>query len=481
MADNVIESFLIGLGFDFSEQDSKRLARSFNRVSSALAKVTTLAAGAAASITAAITAPVNDMRAMARAAKTLGMSTGALSGWEGAFQRVGLAAGTATGALTQLFDKQTRLKLGQTDPAFMNALGMLQGKPTTKVDLFKVMQEGSPEEFLQATADAVSMLADEGEQFVLSQQLGLGDSLDWLRKERAERERILELETAKGLVTDARAKRAEAFGRAWKDALDGIKSVIFALQDRLLPKLTARMHQFTAWFHENDIAGVIGSWVDKFFELNGEIWLVITALGVPLLGALKKVGASVAVILKGFKGIGKGLMDVAKKVPGVGRGAGFLTSLIPVAGLGVAALGAGTGAREGLDADVGIEGTGRLALIGALKSLLKATQFLLPENFKNSVDTPLGVLSDKEQLVYDEAAARRMMTDEHSGTATTTNGDATVINNSNTNTFNIAAAAGTTLEQAQEIFEKVVEKLNDMGGVNSPRMLNATTPGVQAN
>jgi muramidase (phage lysozyme) len=209
-----------------------------------------------------------------RMAHNLGMTTEALSEWQGAAERTGGSA-QATAAsfdgLTQDFQQFALTGQSRVIPYF-RALGIQITDAHGKIRPLS--------DILLDLSDKFSKM-DPRQAMTFGRAMGLDDgTINLLEKGRAGVEALLAAQKRLGVESDADGKRAQALQNSWRDLQQAITSVGRTILNDLAPTLQKALDWADQWVQANrpEIAATITKWIFAFRDAVGRAFDYIRGL-----------------------------------------------------------------------------------------------------------------------------------------------------------------------------------------------------------
>jgi len=196
--------------------------------------------------------------ALGRLANNVGVSTEALSAWEGAAERAGGSKGGIDSTFKAMADQVQRINNEGTPGA-----EVLEKLARAGINVSKYFDKStdSTERLLMA-ADAFKGM-DPGKAQFLGKGLGYDEgTINLLMKGRTEVSALLEKQKALNAVSQADADAAIARNKAWKDLTDTFEGGLRPALTAITPVLTELLGEFGKWILDNKKwieTGIVGA------------------------------------------------------------------------------------------------------------------------------------------------------------------------------------------------------------------------------
>ena len=292
MADNVLESFFLSLGWKVDEDSQRKFNDSVKTVSKVAAGLSATFAGMAVAATAAVAKVAQSFDSLLFVSQRTGASVQGIKSLQYAFTQLGGSSEQATGSI-ESFARSLR-----TNPGLQKFIGDL-GVATT--------EGGKARDSVEVLLDSMEAIKKRNPYYVGAQYaelLGIDEStfnllsrqMDQLKTYRAEYDRI-----AKAISLDN--EEAAKAGASFQRSLTSIYAIVSAVAQKILIELAPALERVSkallAWFeaHPQEVAEALASIhraVETFAKSveNGD-----------LARGLERIGTSVLAIGKGLETI----------------------------------------------------------------------------------------------------------------------------------------------------------------------------------
>ena len=284
MANRLLQSFLVGLGYDYDDKDLKEFEADVEKVQGAIKKMVGAAAAGATALTAMVVASTAASDEQGKLAGELNTTVGQIDALTFALERSG---GTSDGMVSSLRGISRRASeaargIGEGVEAF----GLLGVQVTDSNGRLK-----QSDELLAEVSNKMQGL-EAGRQIELAEKLGISGSIRLLQHGNDEIQTLIARAKALGTTTEEDAEIAAEFQDSLTDLWRVIKQVARVITRELAPIMTDMVNRFNDWWIAN--RQLIEQNIAGFFDKAAKAAKVFVAVlpfiaGAAALSAMSKV------------------------------------------------------------------------------------------------------------------------------------------------------------------------------------------------